>query len=62
VARNPARVPAPGPRRYVLAFHEQVGEGWFVPGEVACAAVIVAGVIMLARSPLLAADGPSGRD
>lgn len=46
----------------VLAFHEQVREGWFVPGEVACAAVIVAGVIMLARSPLLAADGPSGRD
>lgn len=41
----------------VLAFHEQVREGWFIPGEVACAVVIVAGVIMLARSPLHAADG-----
>ena len=46
----------------VLAFHEQVRQGWFVPGEVACAAVIVAGVIMLARSPLLTADDAADRD
>jgi hypothetical protein len=46
----------------VLAFHEQVRPGWFVPGEVACAAVIVAGVITLARSPLLTADDAPGRD
>lgn len=46
----------------VLAFHEQVRQGWFVLGEVACAAVIVAGVIMLARSPLLTADDAPGRD
>jgi drug/metabolite transporter (DMT)-like permease len=40
----------------VLAFHEQVRQGWYVLGEVACAGVIVAGVVMLARSPLLTAD------
>src|SRR6185437_12234306 len=40
----------------VMAFHEQVRQGWFILGQVACAAVIVAGVIMLARSPLLADD------
>lgn len=45
----------------VLAFHEQVRQGWFILGQVACAAVIVAGVITLARSPLLAEDaGESG--
>lgn len=45
----------------VLAFHEQVRQGWFIPGEVLCAGVIVAGVVMLARSPLLAdGDSPSG--
>jgi drug/metabolite transporter (DMT)-like permease len=44
----------------VLAFHEQVRQGWFIIGEVACAGVIVAGVLMLARSPLLAADGSPG--
>jgi drug/metabolite transporter (DMT)-like permease len=41
----------------VLAFHEQVRQGWFILGEVLCAGVIVAGVVMLARSPLLADDG-----
>jgi drug/metabolite transporter (DMT)-like permease len=40
----------------VLAFKEQVREGWFILGEVACAGLIVAGVVMLARSPLLARD------
>lgn len=40
----------------VMAFQEQVRQGWFILGQVACAAVIVAGVIMLARSPLLADD------
>jgi hypothetical protein len=43
----------------VLAFHEQVRQGWFIPGEVLCAAVIVAGVVILARSPLLADDESS---
>jgi hypothetical protein len=42
--------------RGVLAFHEVVRQGWFIIGEVFCAGVIVAGVIMLARSPLLADD------
>jgi len=41
----------------VLVFHETVREGWFIAGEAGCAAVIVAGVIMLARSPLLSGDG-----
>jgi hypothetical protein len=45
-----------------LAFHEQVRQGWFVPSEVTCAAVIVAGVVVLARSPLLTADDAPGRD
>jgi hypothetical protein len=40
----------------VLAFHEQVRQGWFILGQVPCAGVIVAGVVMLARSPLLADD------
>ena len=44
----------------VLAFHEQVQQGWFILGQVACAAVIVAGVVMLARSPLLADDSSGG--
>ncbi|HEY0933439.1 MAG TPA: DMT family transporter [Trebonia sp.] len=41
----------------VLVFHEQVRRGWYIPGEAACAGVIVAGVIALARSPLMAEDG-----
>jgi drug/metabolite transporter (DMT)-like permease len=44
----------------VLAFHEAVRQGWYILGEVACAGVIVAGVVMLARSSLLAEDRPSG--
>jgi drug/metabolite transporter (DMT)-like permease len=40
----------------VLAFHEQIRQGWYIPGEVACAGVIVAGVVTLARSPLLSED------
>ena len=43
----------------VMAFHEQVRQGWYILGEVTCAGIIVAGVIMLARSPLLS-DGSSG--
>jgi hypothetical protein len=42
----------------VLAFHEQVRQGWYILGDVACAAAIVAGVIMLAHAPLL--DDSSG--
>jgi drug/metabolite transporter (DMT)-like permease len=46
----------------VLLFHEQVRQGWYVIGEVATAAVLVGGVIMLACSPLLedspGQDGP----
>jgi drug/metabolite transporter (DMT)-like permease len=38
----------------VLVFREQVRQGWYILGEVFCAGVIVAGVVMLARSPLLA--------
>jgi drug/metabolite transporter (DMT)-like permease len=47
----------------VLAFHEQIRQGWYIPGEVACAGVIVAGVVTLARSPLLSEDSSaeSGR-
>jgi drug/metabolite transporter (DMT)-like permease len=45
----------------VLAFHEQVQQGWYIIGQVACAGIIVAGVVMLARSPVLAA-GDSGGD
>jgi hypothetical protein len=41
----------------VIVFHETVREGWFIAGEVGSVAVIVAGVIMLTRSPLLAGDG-----
>ncbi len=44
----------------VMAFQEQVQQGWFILGQVACAAVIVAGVITLARSPLLADDSSGG--
>jgi drug/metabolite transporter (DMT)-like permease len=46
----------------VLAFHEQVRQGWYITGEVTCAGVIVGGVIMLARSPLLSEDDSSGAD
>jgi len=46
----------------VLAFHETIRHGWFIIGEVFCAGVIVAGVIMLARSPLLADDDSAGDD
>jgi drug/metabolite transporter (DMT)-like permease len=45
----------------VLVFHEQVRQGWYILGEVFFAGVIVAGVVMLARSPLLA-DGGSDSD
>jgi hypothetical protein len=41
----------------VLAFHEQVRQGWYILGEVACAGAIAGGVILLARSPLLSEDG-----
>jgi drug/metabolite transporter (DMT)-like permease len=41
----------------VLVFHEQVRQGWYILGELCFAGVIVAGVVMLARSPLLADDG-----
>jgi drug/metabolite transporter (DMT)-like permease len=46
----------------VMAFHETVRQGWFIPGEVACAAVIVGGVVVLARSPVLSAGDESGED
>jgi drug/metabolite transporter (DMT)-like permease len=46
----------------VMAFHEQVRQGWYILGDVACAGVIVAGVIMLAHSPLLSKDGSSGEE
>jgi drug/metabolite transporter (DMT)-like permease len=46
----------------VMAFHEQVRPGWYILGEVACAGVIVAGVVMLARSALLAKDGDPGEE
>jgi drug/metabolite transporter (DMT)-like permease len=47
----------------VLAFHEQVQQGWYILGQVACAGIIVAGVVVLARSPVLNAgdsDGDTG--
>ncbi len=46
----------------VLAFHETVRQGWFIIGEVLCAGVIVTGVVMLARSPLLADDDSAQED
>jgi hypothetical protein len=46
----------------VLVFHQQIRQGWYILGEVASAGVIVAGVIMLARSPLLAEDASSSAD
>jgi hypothetical protein len=50
--------------RGVLVFHEQVRQGWYILGAASAAVVIVAGLIMLARSPLLAdddeADDPAG--
>ncbi len=45
----------------VLAFHELVTQGWYILGEVACAALIVTRVLMLARSHLLA-EGDSAAD
>jgi len=38
----------------VLAFHENVRSGWYIVPEVTAVAVMVAAVIALARSPLLA--------
>jgi drug/metabolite transporter (DMT)-like permease len=46
----------------VLVFHEQVREGWYILGAAGAAAVIVAGVIMLARSPLLSDDDEADDD
>jgi hypothetical protein len=46
----------------VLAFHEQVRQGWYILGDVACAAAIVAGVIMLAHAPLLSKDESAGEE
>jgi drug/metabolite transporter (DMT)-like permease len=46
----------------VLAFHEQVRQGWYILGEAGCAGVIAAGVIILARSPLLSEDGSVKED
>jgi drug/metabolite transporter (DMT)-like permease len=46
----------------VLVFREEVRQGWFILGEVGCAAVIVAGVVMLTRSPLLAQDDSESQD
>jgi hypothetical protein len=43
----------------VLVFHEQVRQGWYILAEVFFAAVIVGGVVMLARSPLLAENDSS---
>jgi drug/metabolite transporter (DMT)-like permease len=39
-----------------LVFHEAVRQGWWIIGEVVFAGVIVAGVVMMARSPLLSDD------
>lgn len=44
----------------VLAFHERIRGGWFVVPEVLCVAVMVAAVVMLARSPLLTDDDHAG--
>jgi hypothetical protein len=45
----------------VMVFGERVRQGWYIPGEMTCAGVIVAAVTALARSPLLSgADSPSG--
>jgi drug/metabolite transporter (DMT)-like permease len=44
----------------VLAFHERIQQGWYIIGQVACAGVIVAGVVMLARSPVLGAGDSEG--
>jgi drug/metabolite transporter (DMT)-like permease len=46
----------------VMAFHEQVRQGWYILGQVACAGVIVAGVVMLARAPLLSEDESGGEE
>jgi hypothetical protein len=44
----------------VLAFHEVVRQGWYTLGELAGAGVVVAGVVMLAWSPLMPEDGTDG--
>jgi drug/metabolite transporter (DMT)-like permease len=44
----------------VMIFHERVRLGWYVLGELACAAVIVAAVVALARSPLLSGSEEAG--
>ncbi|HVT70205.1 MAG TPA: DMT family transporter [Trebonia sp.] len=46
----------------VVAFHETVRQGWFILGEVVCAGVIASGVIVLARSPVLAAGDEPRHD
>jgi len=46
----------------VLVFHETVRQGWYIAGELGSAAVIVAGVVMLARSPLLTRDDSSSEE
>jgi drug/metabolite transporter (DMT)-like permease len=50
----------------VIVFHEQVREGWYILAAAGSAAVIVAGVVMLARSPLLSdedsEEASAGRD
>jgi drug/metabolite transporter (DMT)-like permease len=42
----------------VLAFHEQVRGGWFAVAGAASGLIVVAAVVVLARSPTLA-DQPS---
>lgn len=44
----------------VLAFGEKIRGGWFAAAALICALVIVAAVLLLARSPLLSAE--SGQD
>jgi hypothetical protein len=46
----------------VTAFHEQIRQGYYILGEVPCAGMIITGVIMLARSPLLSENGSAGKD
>lgn len=46
----------------VMIFHERVRLGWYMLGELACAGVIVAAVVALARSPLLSADEDAGEE
>jgi drug/metabolite transporter (DMT)-like permease len=44
----------------VLGFHEQVRGGWLVVPQLACAAVLAGSVVVLARSPVLAAADRPG--